>query len=369
MPKRQTMTIARPRVENGGLMIFLAFITIGLALVVSSFVGALLWAALAALLFQPLFQLLLARWPDRRSTAAAVTLLIITVAVVIPAMIVTSLVVEQAAGVYTQIRSGQINFAAYFEQVHDALPLRFQRLLDTAGFGSFERAQGQISQAVSNSASLLARHALSIGANAASFLLAFGVGLYVTYFLLRDGERIGPAIVRGLPLEPDVATRLADKFVSVVRATIKGSGVVALVQGALGAVTFWIVGLPAALLWGMLMAIAALLPAVGPAIIWGPVAIYLLATGAIWQAVVVILAGVLVIGLADNILRPILVGRDTGIPDWLVLVTTLGGIDLVGLSGIVVGPLAGALFITGWQILTEQRNAAAAEAATRSNAP
>ena len=86
-----------------------------------------------------------------------------------------------------------------------------------------------------------------------------------------------------------------------------------------------------------------------------PVALYLLAAVAIWQAAVVVLSGVLLIGLADNILRPILVGRDTGIPDWLVLVTTLGGINLVGLSGIVVGPLVGALFITGWQILTEQR--------------
>jgi predicted PurR-regulated permease PerM len=191
-------------------------------------------------------------------------------------------------------------------------------------------------------------------------LLAFGVGLYVTYFLLRDGEKIGPAVVESLPLERSVAQRFADKFVAVVRATIKGSGVVAIVQGALGAITFWIVGLPAALLWGMLMAIAGLLPAVGPTIIWGPVAVYLLATGAIWQAVVVILSGVLVIGLADNILRPILVGRDTGIPDWLVLVTTLGGIDLIGLSGIVVGPLAGALFITGWQVLTEQRESRAA---------
>ncbi len=197
--------------------------------------------------------------------------------------------------------------------------------------------------------------ALSIGANAAAFVLAFGVGLYVTFFLLRDGDRIGPAIVRALPLERSVGDRLADKFVSVARATIKGSVVVALVQGALGAITFSIVGLPAALLWGLLMAIAALLPAIGPTIIWAPVAIYLLATGAIWQAVVVIVSGLVVIGLADNILRPMLVGRDTGIPDWLVLVTTLGGIDLVGLSGIVVGPLAGALFLTGWNILTEQR--------------
>lgn len=349
------MTLPRSRVENGGLVLFLAFITIGLALIVSSFAGALLWAALAALLFQPLFQRLLRRWPDRRNTAAAVTLLIITIAVVIPALVIASLVVDQAAGVYAQIRSGQINFAAYFQQMHDALPDRLQRWLDGLGFGSFERAQAQLSRAIGNSASMLTRSAFSIGANAAAFLLAFGVGLYVTFFLLRDGERIGPAVVRSLPLEHGVAERLAEKFVSVVRATIKGSGVVAIVQGALGGITFAIVGLPAALLWGMLMAIAALLPAIGPAIIWGPVALYLLATGAIWQAVVVIASGVLVIGLADNILRPILVGRDTGIPDWLVLVTTLGGIDLLGLSGIVVGPLAGALFLTGWQILTEQR--------------
>ncbi len=284
-----------------------------------------------------------------------VALLIITVAVVIPALIVTSMVVDQAASVYNQLRSGQINFASYFEQFHNALPMRLQRMIDSAGFGSFDRAQAQISQAVSNSASLLARSAFSIGANAAAFLLAFGAGLYVTFFLLRDGEQLGPAIVRALPLEPSVAARVSDKFVSVARATIKGSVVVALVQGALGAITFWIIGLPAALLWGVLMAIAALLPAIGPTVIWAPVAIYLLATGAIWQALVVIVSGVLVIGLADNILRPMLVGRDTGIPDWLVLVTTLGGVELLGLSGIVVGPLAGALFITGWSILTEQR--------------
>lgn len=349
------MAIARRRVENGGLILFLAIVTIGLALVVSSFVGALLWAALAALLFQPLYQRLLARWPARRNLAAALTIAIITVAVVIPAMIVTSLVIEQATGVYTQMRSGQIDFASYFQQVHDALPRRLQGLLDSAGFNSFEKAQAQVSQAISSSASLLASSAFSIGANAASFVLAFGVGLYVMFFLLRDGEQIGPAIVRALPLEPAVAERIADKFVAVVRATIKGSGVVALVQGALGAITFWIVGLPAALLWGMLMAIAALLPAIGPTIIWAPVAIYLLAIGSYWQAIVVIASGLVVIGLADNILRPILVGRDTGIPDWLVLVTTLGGIEAVGLSGIVIGPLAGALFITGWRIMTEQR--------------
>ncbi|MET0366252.1 MAG: AI-2E family transporter [Sphingobium sp.] len=351
------MALNKSHVENGGLILFLAAITAALALVVSSFAGALLWAALAALLFQPIFQRLLQRWPGHRNRAVAVTLLIITFAVVVPAFILASLIVDQAAGVYEQMRSGQINFATYFRRVHDALPWRIQSFLDSSGLDTFERAQRRLTEAVSNSVNMIAGQALAIGRNAASFLLAFGVGLYVTFFLLRDGEHIGPALVRALPLERRVADDLAERFVAVVRATIKGSGIVALAQGALGGLTFWLVGLPAAILWGSLMAIAALLPAIGPAIIWIPVTAYLLATGAIWQAVVVVLSGVFLIGLADNVLRPILVGRDTGIPDWLVLVTTLGGIEVFGLSGIVLGPVIAALFLAGWQMLTEEREA------------
>ncbi|MDG5488507.1 AI-2E family transporter [Sphingomonas sp. BGYR3] len=349
------MRLNRASVEQGSLFLFLALATIGMVMIVSGFLGALLWASLAALLFQPMFQRALERWPGKRNTAALVTLAIITVSVVIPAVTIATMVVDQAAGVFTQMRGGQINFATYFEQVHNALPDRIQSFIDRSGYGSFERVQAQLTRALTQSASMLATSALSIGANAASFLLVFGVGLYVTYFLLRDGEQLGPAVVRALPLERAVADRLAERFVVVVRATIKGSGLVALAQGALGAITFWIVGLPASLLWGVLMAIASLLPAIGPAIIWVPVAIYLLATGAIWQAVVVIVSGVVLIGLVDNILRPLLVGRDTGIPDWLILVTTLGGIELLGISGIVVGPLVAALFITGWQVLAQLR--------------
>ncbi|NYD88644.1 AI-2E family transporter [Sphingomonas melonis] len=348
--------IERRRLESGGLILFLVLITAGLLLVVSSFIGALLWSLLAAILFQSLFHWLLAKWPGRRNWAAAATLLIILVAVIIPALAITGMVVDQSAGVYAKVQSGQIDFARYFKQVHDALPDWVQRPLDRAGLGSFDTAQARIAQGLRASFQSIATQALSIGRNAAAFLLAFGVGLYVTFFLLRDGDRLGPAIRDALPLQRPVADRLIDKFVAVVRATIKGSVVVALVQGALGAVTFWIVGVPAALLWGLFMALAALLPAIGPALVWVPVAIYLLATGAVWQGVVVVVSGVAVIGLADNILRPILVGRDTGIPDWLVLVTTLGGIEVAGISGIVVGPLVAALFITGWQILTEERH-------------
>ncbi|RZK00446.1 MAG: AI-2E family transporter [Novosphingobium sp.] len=327
-------------------------VTAGFLFIVASFMGALLWATIAAIVFQPIFERLLERWPHQPHLAAGLTMLIMTVAVVIPMIILGSMVVDQAAGVYQQLRDGQIDFGRYFRQIHDALPLRIQNLVDTSGYGSLERAQSRISQSLSNSVSGIARQAFSLGANAAAFLLTFGVGLYVTYFLLRDGRKIGPAVVSALPLDQTVSTLLAERFVAVTRATIKGSGLVAAAQGALGAITFAIVGLPAALLWGVLMAIAALLPAIGPAIVWIPVALYLLAIGEIWQAVVVVISGVIVIGLADNILRPLLVGRETGVPDWLVLVTTLGGIEALGLSGIVVGPLAAALFLAAWQALT-----------------
>lgn len=203
--------IKRSGLEGGGLILTVLLVTTALLMVVSGFISALLWATLAALLFQPLFQRLLIHFPGRRNLASAVTLSIITVAVVIPAFIISSLVIEQAAGVYNQVRGGQINLASYFQRVYGALPLplQLQGVLDRSGFQSFEQTQVHIAQAVSSDASILASRALSFGADAFAFVLAFGVGLYVAFFLLRDGDQIGPAVVRALPLEPLVAERRA----------------------------------------------------------------------------------------------------------------------------------------------------------------
>ncbi|RZM33976.1 MAG: AI-2E family transporter, partial [Sphingomonas sp.] len=176
--------IDRRRLETGGFITFLVAITIALCVVVSSFAAALLWSALAAILFQSLYQWLLKRWPDRRNLAAALTLLIIFVAVIIPTLFIGSLMIDQSASVYAKLQSGQINFGAYFQQIHDALPNRIQGALDKAGLNSFEQAQSRVSNILGNSVRSIAGQALSIGRNAAAFLLSFGVGLYVTFFLL-----------------------------------------------------------------------------------------------------------------------------------------------------------------------------------------
>ena len=132
-------------------------------------------------------------------------------------------------------------------------------------------------------------------------------------------------------------------------------------QGALGGIAFWFLGVQGALLWGVLMAFLSLLPAVGAALIWVPVAVYFLLTGAIWQGVSLIAFGVLVIGLVDNILRPILVGKDTALPDFIVLITTVGGMALLGLNGFVIGPVIAALFMTLWDIFSSGKQKQEAE--------
>jgi predicted PurR-regulated permease PerM len=179
--------------------------------------------------------------------------------------------------------------------------------------------------------------------------------LYLLFFLLRDGDNLAARIRTAIPLQLDQQRELFRRFTTVIRATVKGNVVVAVVQGALGGLIFWFLGVHAPVLWAVVMAFLSLLPAVGCALVWLPVAIYFLVTGATWQGIVLIAYGVLVIGLVDNILRPILVGKDTRMPDYVVLISTLGGMAIFGLNGFVIGPVIAALFMAVWDIVAASR--------------
>lgn len=351
-----TQQEGRSRLEGGGYLLFLALVTLAFIAVVWPFVSPLLWAMLAAIMFQPLHQWFLARLGGGGNRAAVATLLVITFAVIVPALFIGGVVVEQATSVVAAFRDGRIDVAGWFDAIYAMLPAAVRAELNMEGLGTAALVQQRAQDLALESSGLIAAQAVSITGSALGFVLSFGVGLYVTYFLLRDGRALGRRVLAHLPLAQEVATQLAERFLAIVRATIKGSVVVGLVQGALGATTYWIAGMPSVVLLGLLTAIFSLLPAIGPAIVWGPVALYLLATGDVWQGVLVLVSGVAVIGMADNVLRPILVGRDTGIPDWMVLISTLGGIALMGLAGIIVGPVVAGLFIAGWSILYRDRD-------------
>jgi predicted PurR-regulated permease PerM len=204
---------------------------------------------------------------------------------------------------------------------------------------------------------VLAPQALSIGLNTFDFMIGLGIMLYLLFFLLRDGKALAERIKSAIPLRADQKVALFNRFAIVVRATVKGGVLVAIVQGALGGLAFWFLGVHAPLLWAVLMAFLSLLPAIGAGLVWLPVAIYFLASGAVWQGISLIAYGVLVIGLVDNVLRPFLVGKDTKLPDYVVLISTLGGIEVFGLNGFVIGPVIAAMFMVTWEIFSTSRRA------------
>ena len=343
------------RIEDGVFLGFVLLVSVAFALVIEPFFAAILWGVIAAILFGPINQNLLRQMPGRPNSAAGLTLLLIVAVVILPAIVLAVSLVQEAGLFYAKIQSGQINIPAMFDAFQASLPDWASNLLARVGITNFAAVRDMLGQSIANSFRSVAAQVFQIGQSAFSFFVALSVTLYLTFFLLRDGPALAARLDRAAPLRMTHRRALMQQFVVVTRATIKGSVVVAIVQGMIGGIVFWMLGIQGPLLWGVLMGCFSLIPAVGTGLVWVPVAIYLLATGAVVKGIILIVCGLFVIGLIDNLLRPMLVGRDTRIPDYVVLITTLGGIDMFGFNGIVIGPVIAALFIATWNIVTRMR--------------
>ena len=341
--------------QSKAFLLLLTLVTIAFGAILWQFKGAVFWGVTLAILFSPLHRRLLRRMPARTNLAALCTLALCLVVVILPMTAITVSLIQEATVVYERVRSGQLNFGLYLQQVIAALPAWAANLLDSLKLTSVVELQEKFSSVAVQASQFVAGQALNIGQNTLEFVVSFGIMLYLLFFLLRDGASLAQRIGQATPLEDGHKRQLVDKFTTVIRATVKGNIVVAASQGALGGLIFWILGIQGPVLWGVLMAFLSLLPAVGAGLIWVPVAIYFLATGAVWQGLVLIAFGVFVIGLVDNVLRPILVGKDTKMPDYVVLISTLGGMALFGLTGFVIGPVIAALFIATWDLFAPQR--------------
>ena len=329
---------------------FLALVSLAFLAILLPFYSALMWAVILAMLFAPMQRALMRRMPQRPNTATFITLGAVIMMVIIPVIGLTMSLVSQGAQIYSRIRSGDLNFGAYLGKIIDAMPGWLHRMLDAQGLLDLPSIQQRLAQSSSEIGQFLASQAVNIGQNTVDVLASTGVLLYVLFFLLRDGGQLAAMFYRAIPLEDEPKNHLLGKFAAVVKATVKGNVAVAIVQGALGGIILWALGIQGVILWSVVMAFLSLLPAVGSGLIWGPIALYFLATGAIWQGVVLLAYGVCVIGMVDNVLRPVLVGKNTKMPDYVVLVSTIGGMSLFGLNGFVIGPLIAALFMAAWDL-------------------
>ena len=341
--------------EDRAFLLLLVAVSLAFALILWPFSGAVLWGTVLAIVFAPVHRWLSRCMRQRFTLAALATVTIIVVMVILPVTLIAALLVNEASSVYGRMQSGELNFGRYLQQVFDALPAWAANLLDRFGLTSLGAVKDRLSAGLMKGSQFLAAQAINVGQYTLEFIVSLFVMLYLLFFLLRDGDDLSRRIKAAIPLRPEQQRALFDKFAIVVRATAKSTVVVALLQGALGGLIFWFLGIHAPLLWAALMAALSLLPAVGAGLVWLPVAIYFLATGAVWQGVVLIAYGVLVIGLVDNLLRPMLVGKDTKIPDYVVLISTLGGIAVFGLNGFVIGPLIAAMFMAVWDIFSASK--------------
>jgi len=309
-----------------------------------------LWGIIIALLFAPLYRWLLPRVRQRPNVAAVISLLLAFVMVVLPTLLVATSLAVESSRIYEQLQSGELKPTQYLRDVFNTLPNGVTTVLDRFGLVSFNTLQRRLTAALTQGTQYFATQTFAVGQNTFEFVASVFITFYLAFFLIRDGNAIVRVVQRALPIAPAQKQALLTLFTTVIRATVKGNLLVAAIQGALGGLAFWALGISGALLWAVLMMFLSLLPALGAALVWGPLALYLLLTGAVWKGVLLCVFGVLVIGLVDNLLRPILVGKDTRMPDYVVMVSTLGGMAVFGVNGFVLGPVIAAMFIAVWQI-------------------
>lgn len=338
------------RFRRGFLLLLVAGISLLFLMVIRSFLLSVLLAAVFGGLASPLYRWLLERMRGMKVLAGVTTVFALMGGIGIPAAGFLTLVATEAVQV-SEAAPGWL-------ESHGGQLERFRALADRIPFASqIIPGPGELTQTIQS----LAERAgpVLLGSLAAAtkgtleFFLQLFVLLYALFFFLVDGRDILRRVLIYIPLTSEQESRLLERFLSVSRATLKGSLLIGLVQGGLAGAAFWMAGVPGPALWGTVMVVFSIIPAIGAAIIWIPAVIYLFVSGETVAAVGLLAWCGIVVSLVDNFLRPRLVGRDAKMSDLLILLSTLGGIVLFGAVGFIVGPIVAALFVTIWHIFGE----------------
>ncbi|WP_053981488.1 AI-2E family transporter [Marinagarivorans algicola] len=331
------------------LMLFFTCIFIWL---ISPFYSAILWAVAIAIIFYPVKIYLENYFSRKKTLATVITLVLCCIIVIIPMTMIVTLTVNEAQILVEKVKSDEINADKYIEQMESAAPV-INNSLEKIGL-NIDKLKEEAHSSLKTLGTFLSKSSFSFGKSTIEFFLNVGVMLYLAFFFLRDGKKISNIIFNALPLGDARERRLFDEFKEVTRATVKGNIVVASLQGFVGGLAFWCLDIPGAALWMFVMAVASMIPAIGAAIVWVPVMCYFFLVGEYMDAIILLVIGCFVISLLDNLLRPILVGRDTKMPDYIIFISTIGGIALFGINGFIIGPIIAAMFFVSWSIFIKE---------------
>lgn len=337
--------------ERPFLLITVAIVSLIFGFMVRDFLIALLLAGIFAGMGYPLYERALP-WVGKRWVASALIVVAMLLVILGPLAAFLGVVAAEAL----QVRDAVQPWIARLEQP-DQLRLLFERIpfidslpIDKRLFFDEGRIAGWIGSAVSWVGSFAASNLAGFTQTTASFLLDVFVMLYAVFFFLLEGPLLLDRILYYMPLRSDDEAVLVGRFLSVTRATIKGTLVIGFLQGSLAGLGFWLADLPGSAFWGTVMMVLSTIPGVGAPLIWVPAVVWLFATGETVTATLLMLWCGAIVGTLDNVLRPKLVGADAEMSDLLILLSTLGGISMFGAIGVLIGPIVAALFVAIWEL-------------------
>jgi predicted PurR-regulated permease PerM len=343
-------TISGTNLRTAFVLLLVVAVTVLFLAVTWPFFKPLLLGALLAGLFHPLYRWITRLLGGRASLGAAVTLVVLLVLGLGPVSAFLGIVLQQALTMSDEAipwLTQHLGTASAFN-VQEWLVQKFPALAKY--MPSQEQLLEQVGTAAKTAGAFLVAFASRMTATTAAFLLNLFVMLYAMFFFFRDGDKILERIFYYTPLSDQDEARMLTQFASITRATVKGTLVIGIIQGALAGIAFWVAGIEGAALWGTIMTILSIIPGIGAALVWVPAVIILFVTGQYLTATLLAAWCVAVVGTVDNFLRPVLVGRDAKMPDLLILIGTLGGLFLFGPIGFIAGPIVCGLFLTVWDI-------------------
>ncbi len=337
-----------PPFRKGFLLCLAIGMSIVLLVLLQAFLMTIVVSIVMAVLLRPVFVRLKKRLGGHEMLAATLSVLLTLAVIVVPLVLVGGMVVGQAAAITENVRpiiDKSINSPTYLDQKLRKLP-GYDKYLQPYR----KQILTKTGDAIRSAGALLMRSLSNTTLSTASLIADFFIALYTMFFLLIDGPGMLKRILDHVPLHSDEKNLLKERFMSITRATIKGTLVIGLIQGVMAGAAFWVVGIPSVAFWTVLMVLLSVIPVVGSALIWVPAVIVLFAMGSVGKAIGLAVFCALIVGSVDNVLRPWLVGRDTRLHDLVILFSTLGGLVVLGPLGFILGPVLAGLFVASWQI-------------------
>jgi len=305
---------------------------------IQPFLDVLLWAMVLVVVFQPVHRRLSARL-GRPSWAAACSTILVIVTILLPVTLVTLAVVQELRLLAGTLETNPIQLLNFDSPILGPLLRRLDRYVDLERFQSEEFVRTHL-EAWTRA---LAAGTLGVVGGTLAVIVQMFLVVFTMFYLFRDGDAISRAAYEMVPLDEAQAHDVLERTEEVIGATVYGVIIIALIQGSLGAFIFGVLGLPSPLLWGVVMFFLSMIPMAGSFLVWAPAAVFLALSGSWSRALILVAWGVLVVGSIDNFLSPRLVGKRTRLHELLVFFSVLGGLQLFGVLGVVLGPVVVAI--------------------------